>query len=96
MARALGIISKDVYYELEKIRKIRNAFAHSPLLLHLGSAPIAPLFASLKRPGSRVTRPALVFLECVRAIDNALDDYIHSFERPRLSLDRRVEWFTAA
>jgi hypothetical protein len=29
LARALGIISKDYYYQLEAIRLIRNAFAHT-------------------------------------------------------------------
>jgi hypothetical protein len=36
MARALGIITIDIYTELEKIRSIRNAFAHSSKLLDFG------------------------------------------------------------
>lgn len=50
MAHSLGIVSKDVYAELEKIKKIRNKFAHSSGFLHFGSEKIAPLPAELKHP----------------------------------------------
>ena len=76
MAYALKIISKDVYDELEKIRAIRNAFAHSAELLHFDSERIAPLFASLKRPQSKATDPSTVFLACAKAIETALKDYL--------------------
>ncbi len=83
MAYALRIITKDGYDELEKIRKIRNAFAHSSDLLHFESDSIAPLLAKLKRPPqSKATKPAMVFLECAGVIDKALNDYLIQTQGP--------------
>jgi DNA-binding MltR family transcriptional regulator len=76
MAYGLGIITKNVYDELEKIRHIRNAFAHSSERLHFESPQIAPLFARLKRPRSKATKPVNVFMECAKAIDAVLEDYL--------------------
>jgi DNA-binding MltR family transcriptional regulator len=76
MAYALGIITKEVYGELEKVRQLRNVFAHSPDRLHFESKEIAPLFAALKRPRSTTVKPAVIFLECAKAIDESLDGYL--------------------
>jgi DNA-binding MltR family transcriptional regulator len=76
MAYALGIVSKEEYAKLEKIRKIRNVFAHSSELLDFGSKKIAPLLAALNRPKSKATQPAVVFAECVKAIADSLTAYI--------------------
>lgn len=77
MAYALNIITRDIYSDLEKIRKIRNAFAHSPDILDFESESIAPLFARLKRSvQAKADRPDLQFLECVTPIDEALDAYL--------------------
>ncbi len=82
MAYALSIINRDVYNELEKIRKIRNEFAHSSSVVHFGSTAIAPLFGRLKRSSSKSTKPARVFLECVKAIDAALGEYLGGTRLP--------------
>jgi DNA-binding MltR family transcriptional regulator len=76
MAYALGAITRDVFDELEKIRAIRNEFAHSAELLHFESATIARKFSTLKRPPTTSKRPTEVFLECVRAIDDSLEAYL--------------------
>jgi DNA-binding MltR family transcriptional regulator len=39
MARALGIITNEIYQELEKIREIRNIFAHSNARQSFGLRP---------------------------------------------------------
>jgi DNA-binding MltR family transcriptional regulator len=76
MARALGIITSDVFEEFEKIRKLRNAFAHSPDLLHFESKEIAPLFAALQRPKAATGPPPVVFMNCAKALEEALDAYL--------------------
>ena len=80
MAYALGIISKDDYTELGKIKKIRNKFAHSSELLHFDSEKITPLLARLKRPESEVTKPAALFVLCAKVIANSLTAYIKDME----------------
>jgi hypothetical protein len=77
MAYALRIVSKEVHGELEKMRKIRNIFAHSSRLLHFGSAEVAPLFATLKRPKSKASSAASVFVECARPIIDDLEAYVN-------------------
>lgn len=73
MAYALGIISLELYEELEKIRHIRNAFAHSSRVLHLGSPEIEPMFLTLKRPNREFKTREEVFLACAKVIDDHLD-----------------------
>jgi DNA-binding MltR family transcriptional regulator len=82
MAYALGIISKDTFEELEKIRQIRNAFAHSSVVLHFGSDPIAPIFASLKRPQVASNKPAAVFVACAQVVATSLEKYMNSMGEP--------------
>ena len=42
MAYALNVIRRNVYRDLEKLRKLRNAFAHSTVALtHLDSESVA-------------------------------------------------------
>jgi DNA-binding MltR family transcriptional regulator len=76
MAYALRIVSKEVHGELEKIRKIRNVFAHSSNLLHFGSPEVAPLFATLKHPTSKASPAASIFVECARPIIDELVEYV--------------------
>jgi len=78
MAYALGIISTDDFDELEKVRNIRNRFAHSSGVLHLGSPEIEPIFLTLKRPSTAVPTmsPPEVFLACVRVIEEHLKAYL--------------------
>jgi len=71
MAHALGIISSDTFKELEKIRKIRNAFAHSLVVLHFHSAEIAPI--SLPQPPPIASKkPVEVFFACVEVVHTSL------------------------
>jgi hypothetical protein len=78
MAYVVGIISGDTFKELEKIRQIRNAFAHSSGVLHFGSANIAPIFSTLKRPNIASKKPAEVFVACPKVIDTSLEEYLNS------------------
>ena len=80
MAYALNIITKDIYRDLESLRKLRNAFAHSTeAMTHLGSDAIAPLFNKLTKsdnPKKLSVRAQLdLFLECVKPIGTALSTY---------------------
>ena len=77
MAYALGVVTRDTYLELEKVRAIRNAFAHSTALLHLDSDSIAPLFTKLRRPAEAEGKDLnLVFLECIKPLEEALEKYL--------------------
>lgn len=46
MAFALGITTPEIHRELNKIRAIRNLFAHSTDLLRLDKEPVKPIFDS--------------------------------------------------
>jgi len=76
MAYALGIITKEIYDELEKIRHIRNEFSHSSKLLDFESKEIAPKFLALKKPQTTKGGPSEIFLQCVTVIDVFLDAYL--------------------
>jgi DNA-binding MltR family transcriptional regulator len=76
MAYALGIISVDLYEELEKIRHIRNQFAHSSGILHFGSPEVEPMFLALKRTSTVSKTSVEVFVACVKAIDDHIDAYL--------------------
>jgi DNA-binding MltR family transcriptional regulator len=76
MAYALGMISLELYEELEKIRHIRNEFAHSSGVLHLGSPEIEPMFLTLKRPGTEFKTSVEVFLASAQVIDDHLEAYL--------------------
>ncbi len=79
MAYALGIVTRDIYNRLENVRKIRNAFAHSTVVLNFESAPVAPLLDRLKKSMELKTNsPQGQFLECVKPIDEALNAYLKS------------------
>ncbi len=83
MAYALGIIERDVYLNLELMRKIRNAFAHSSQVLHFDSPPIAPLFEQLKKSTHLKSKsPDAQFMECVVPIDRTLDAYLTRKQGP--------------
>lgn len=79
LAYALEVIDLDTYHEMEKVRKIRNEFAHSSTNLHFNSEKIAPLYAALKRPEHTQwtdQQPNRVFMECVSVIEKGLQDYL--------------------
>jgi DNA-binding MltR family transcriptional regulator len=79
MAYALRVIEKEVYAQLELMRKIRNAFAHSTGSLHFGSPEIAPLLERLKASVKLQTRRTdQQYMECVVQIDQVLANYLAS------------------
>ena len=72
MARALDVVTVEIYDELQKIRRMRNAFAHSFKILSFESEEIAPIFLSLKKPRVTKAQPSAVFMSCVSVIYDAL------------------------
>jgi DNA-binding MltR family transcriptional regulator len=82
MARALGIVTIEIYGELEKIRQIRNAFAHSSTILNFESEEIAPRFLSLRKRHTTKTTHSELFVDCVRVIDDSLKAYLAQSREP--------------
>jgi DNA-binding MltR family transcriptional regulator len=78
MAYALRIITEEIYVELEKIRHIRNEFAHSSKMLNFNSKEIAPKFLALKKPQCI----------CSASICRALDNCFRNFTAISFSLCR--------
>ena len=76
MARAIGIITIDIYEELEKIRHIRNEFAHSSKILDFESQEIAPKLLALKKQMRTKTHPSQQFVNCVVVIVEFLEAYL--------------------
>jgi DNA-binding MltR family transcriptional regulator len=76
MAYALEIVDADVYGQLETIRQIRNAMAHSPKRLHLESESISGLLAKLQLAHSKPAKPLIVFFERVKAINETLESHL--------------------
>jgi DNA-binding MltR family transcriptional regulator len=68
VAYALDILTDDIFAELNKLRRIRNKFAHSGERLSLEEEPILSLFNLLKRDKSKSVPYAEAFMECVGAI----------------------------
>ena len=58
IAHALSITSDDAHAELNKIRKLRNAFAHTADLPTFTTEPMLSFFAALKKPAH--TRPEII------------------------------------
>src|SRR5882672_1665762 len=78
MAYALGIISSDVHREMNKIREIRNKFAHSKALLSLDQAPIVDTFNNLHKPAGARGAVTEVFMLCVSELNDVLEKYLLS------------------
>lgn len=76
MARALGIVTTEIYDELEKIRSIRNRFAHSSKILTFESEEVTPKLSALKKPSTPTTNSSEVFVACVRVVDDFLEAYL--------------------
>lgn len=75
---ALRIIDNKVLTELNKIKSIRNKFAHSESLYSLDQPPMLELFNSLIRPAGAKGTYKEVFIACVAAIDDELDEFLKS------------------
>ena len=93
MAYALRIISVEIYDELEKIRQIRNEFAHSSEILNFDSKQIAPKFLALKKPQTSTKNPPEIFVKCVTVIHEFLEAYLVRMGEPHS--DERLHVATA-
>jgi DNA-binding MltR family transcriptional regulator len=78
LAFALDIMAEAAHKELHKMRKIRNAFAHSKKGLSLETEPIKALFYTLARPAGITGTYVEQFVKCVEVIDNELEAYLVS------------------
>lgn len=65
LAKALGLISPKQAHELHKLRKLRNAFAHSRSPLDWSHPQIRALTAALE--GGATDRPSRVFVAALEA-----------------------------
>jgi DNA-binding MltR family transcriptional regulator len=75
MAHALGIVPAAIYRRLEQLRKLRNAFAHSPDVLHFGSSNIVPLLQALLGSTTIPPSPESAFIDAIKPIEVALKEY---------------------
>jgi hypothetical protein len=75
IAYALDITSDAVHQELNKMRKIRNEFAHTTKPLSLDTEPIKALFLTLARPPGITGSYLQQFAQC----GVVLDDYLEAF-----------------
>jgi DNA-binding MltR family transcriptional regulator len=73
MARALDIVTSEVFEELEKIRRIRNTFAHTSKSLDFESEEVAPQLLALRKRLAPKKAALDQFMDCVSAIDEFLD-----------------------
>jgi hypothetical protein len=78
LAHALGITSEAAHKELHKMRKMRNAFAHSRAGLSLDTEPVKTLFYTLARPAGITGSYADQFVKCGLLIDDELEAYLVS------------------
>ena len=80
LAYALGVFGNGTYQELRKIKKIRNIFAHNPRIMSFVDPEIKPLFASLNKPkGAGGTYPQ-IFVACVGAVLDVLEQFLDQRE----------------
>jgi hypothetical protein len=60
----LGITTDEINVELNKIRKIRNLFAHAKASVSLDTEPIKSIFYTLARPPGITGRYLEQFVKC--------------------------------
>ncbi len=75
IAYALDITTDAIHKELNTMRRIRNAFAHTKDSLSLDEEPIKTLFYELKRPPGITGTYLQQFVAC----GGMLDDYLEGF-----------------
>ncbi len=78
LAFALGITTEAVHQELNKMRKIRNAFAHTKHRLSLDTEPVKTMFYALARPADIKGTYPQQFVKCGVLIDDHLEAYLVS------------------
>ncbi len=76
LSYAFKIIEKETFVELNKIRVIRNAIAHSKNPHSLDQEPLLSLFNQLLRPEGAKGTYLQVFLACAVAIDDKLEKFL--------------------
>jgi hypothetical protein len=76
IAYALDITTDAIHQELNKIRKIRNEFAHTTKPLSLDTEPIKTLFYTLARPPGITGNYLQQFVECSAVLDNYLEAFL--------------------
>jgi hypothetical protein len=76
MAYALGITMEAIHVELNKIRKIRNVFAHTRGPVSLDTEPIKSIFYKLARPPGITGTYLEQFVKCGLAVDDYLEAYL--------------------
>jgi hypothetical protein len=76
LAYALGITTDAVHAELNKIRKIRNAFAHTNAPTSLDTEPIKTMFYKLARPAGITGNYLEQFVKCGLVVDDYLEAYL--------------------
>lgn len=78
LARQLGIITDEVHSELEKIRDMRNRFAHSTDRQNLEEGEMNWLFLTLKRPNYDQKPYLVAYMDCVRTINDHVVEYLRA------------------
>ena len=78
VARELGIITNEVHSELEKLREMRNRFAHATESQNLEEGEMNRLFLNLKRPNYDQKPYLEAYMECVRAINDHVVEYLQT------------------
>jgi hypothetical protein len=76
LAYMLGVFGADTYQEIQKIRKMRNIFAHSKELLSFKHEMIIGLFKELKKPTGAKGGYPQVFMACIVDIDDVLEKFL--------------------
>jgi hypothetical protein len=78
LARQLGIISDEVHSELEKIKDMRNRFAHSTDSQNLEEGEMNRLFLTLKRPNYDQKPYLEAYMDCVKTINDHVVEYLRA------------------
>ena len=76
LAKQLGIITSNVHTELEKIRDMRNRFAHATVGQNLEEGEMNKLFLALKRPNYDQKPYLEAYMDCVKAINDHVVEYL--------------------
>jgi DNA-binding MltR family transcriptional regulator len=78
LAFALGITTEAIHQELNKMRRIRNAFAHTKDGVSLDTEPVKAMFYTLARPADIAGSYLEQFTKCGVLIDDHLEAYLVS------------------
>lgn len=92
MAYSMGIISKNYLHDLQIIRKIRNDFGHSPLIINFDDPKIKPLCHSLKcrRKNNKTTKAMFitVTLFIMGILENMIELEKKFEEKPDIDIEK--------